>query len=95
MQTAQDLIFVSSYVPLELAVCNKMTILKDQMEDLSLLPIENEEDVRALKIALEKFISDTQALSQSLPEGTRSDDINLGHFRSTSSFEKGAGSAAA
>lgn len=94
MQTAQDLIFVSTYTSLEEAAFTIMTSLKDRLEALSLRPIENEADARSLATDLATLSSDTQALSNSLTEGTSS-DINLGHLRNGLCFEKGIGSAAA
>lgn len=82
------------FAAIESAFFSKMTDLGDRVQELSCAPIEHEADILDAKKRMDHLISDMQALSNSLMEGTRS-GFNLGHLRSAIGIPEGAGSAAA
>jgi len=94
MQTARKVTSSESFEFIEESVFAYMTSLKDRLEALSLSPITNEAEIRAVKAALDKLIIDMQALSNSLTEGTSSDNIH-GYLRDNVVLEKGYGTTAA
>lgn len=81
-----------NYAFAEEAFLSTMTDLTDKASELSLAPIENEADILDAKQRLDQLISDMQALSNSLMEGTRS-GINLGHVRAGLGLEESNGSS--
>lgn len=81
-----------NYASKEEALFSTMTDLGDQCGEIATMPVTTKAELLDAKARLEQLISDMQALSNSLMEGTSS-GINLGHVRTGIGFEESNGTS--